>query len=194
MKKSTLILSLLLLLICKVSSAQNDSHNSNISFNMGLSNTSKLLLNIIGEQPAGVSVIGNDNPYLGLTYDVALGDVVSIGGTFNYNKSSITLNKGLANQVVTDGKAVGLGSRLIFHLMGENATKFDPYLGAGFTLLIWDFDLTPEPNNYIDEAELSGVYPLTLGMRYYFVEEFGVGAEYNTGKMNTLNLSVNLRF
>ncbi len=194
MKKFTFLTALFIVLCFKYSTAQNVSKESNISLNMGISNASSIMLKIIGDQPAGVSVIGKDNPYLGFTYDVALGDIVSIGGTFNYNKSSLTLNKGLANQVVRDGKAFGIGTRMLFHLIGEKAVKYDPYLGAGFTLLIWDFDLTPEPTNYFDTPELSGAFPLTLGMRYYFVEEFGVGAEYNTGKMNTLNLSVNLRF
>lgn len=195
MKKAIACICILSLYCSSYTLAQNESNESNISLSIGTSNTSKLLLDNITLYGSPTTLVGKDRPGYSLIWDFALGNVVSIGGTFSYNKSVLEVNKGLANEEIWEGKAYGVGGRLLFHLLGEKGETYDPYLGAGLHMLAWGVERTPENTALtFDATKVNVLFPLTAGFRYYISNEFGVGVEYSTSAASKLNLGVQLRF
>ncbi len=134
--------------------------------------------------------------YIGysLHFDYAMGSVISFGGSFNFNKASLVLNENLANQTTYNGTGVAIGARMLFHLLGRKTKAIDPYLGTGFSLLIWSYE-SPEvilANN--NGNQLNAIVPFTFGCRYYINDHFGVGTEFSTNRTSRINLGLNFKF
>lgn len=197
---------LILLAIYTESKSQNIDKNVSLSLQIGLSRGGEMMAGNIYPDYGGLI----NNPYttknvpsILICADYALGDVISLGGTFSFNKSALDVELGNPNisgieAAEWDGKAFGIGSRMLFHFLGKKSEKFDFYGGLGLHLLVWSYEYSPETTKNIYTNGLATkadfLFPITLGCRYYINDNLGITAEAGTNGINLLNLGMNYRF
>jgi len=197
---------IILLALFTESKSQNIDKNISISLQMGLSKGAGLMENNIYPDYGGL--INNPHttknlPSILICADYALGDVISVGGTFSFNKSALDVEIGQPNisgiePANWDGKAFGIGSRMLFHFLGKKSEKVDFYGGLGLHLLVWSYEYSPETTKNIYTNGLASkadfLFPITLGCRYYINNNLGITAEAGTNGISLLNLGMNYRF
>lgn len=188
------------------SKAQNQKNNVSLSLQIGLSRGGEIMAGNIYPDYGGLI----NNPYttknlpsILICADYALGDVISLGGTFSFNKSALDVEIGQPNisgiePANWDGKAFGIGSRMLFHFLGKKSEKVDFYGGLGLHLLVWSYEYSPETTKNIYTNGLATkadfLFPITLGCRYYINNNLGITAEAGTNGISLLNLGMNYRF
>jgi hypothetical protein len=194
MKKHIQISTILLLLICKFSVAQNYNYPLNISLGIGTAKMASTMASNfeIGTSP-GFTIKEIEKPGYSMYLDYGMGDVISIGGSFNFNKAELILNENLANQTTYDGTCVAIGMRFLFHLKGKNTNKFDPYLSTGYSLMMWGYDSKDVVAAGALANKINSMIPFTFGCRYYINNHFGIGTELSTSRASRLSLGLNLR-
>lgn len=129
-----------------------------------------------------------------LHLDYALGDVLSMGGSFTHNQVDMILNEDLANETNYAGACTAMGARFLFHLRGRNTKAFDPYLGMGYSLMIWFYDSEDVIAGGALAQQINSMIPLTLGFRYYFHDFIGISTELSTSRASKANVGLNIRF
>jgi hypothetical protein len=194
MKKTSLLSLLFLLAFCKLGHAQNYYYPLNISLGIGTAKMSSTMSSNfeIGSSPS-FTVKKIEKPGYSMYLDYALGDVISIGGSFNFNKADLILNENLANQTTYNGTCVAMGMRFLFHLKGKNTNKFDPYLSTGYSLMMWGYDSKDVVAAGALATKINSMIPFTFGCRYYINDHFGIGTELSTSRASRLSLGLNVR-
>lgn len=194
MKLKLTTLLLLLLITAGNLKAQTEDEPFNISFALG---TAKMGGTMEGNFSLYNSSLANyrsiDKLGYSLHLDYAMGEVISIGASFHHNKVDLVLNEGLANETNYTGACTTLGARFLFHLRGRKTAAFDPYLGAGFGLMIWSYDSKDVVAAGALADKINPMIPFTLGFRYYITDGIGIGTEFSTARASRINLGINFR-
>lgn len=185
-----------LLIISSSVKAQTEDHPFNISFAIGTSSVGSTMAGNF--DVAFNSNIINYRTVDGIGYslhlDYALGEVISMGASFTNNRTKMYLNEGLANETLYTGGCTAMGARFLFHLRGRKTKNFDPYLGAGYSLMIWGYDSKDVVAAGMLADKINSMVPFTLGFRYYFDDIIGVSTELSSSRASRVNLGVNFRF
>ncbi len=190
-----------LLLLCIVLAqfnvfAQTEDEPFNISFAIGTASmTGTMAGNFeLYNNSSILNYRGVEKLAYSLHLDYAMGEVISLGASFNHNKLDMFLNEGLANETKYTGACTTLGARFLFHLRGRKTADFDPFLGIGYGLMVWSYDSKDVVAVGALATKINSMIPITLGFRYYISDGIGVSTELSTARASRINLGLNYRF
>ncbi|MFY8108607.1 MAG: outer membrane beta-barrel protein [Bacteroidia bacterium] len=200
MRKVVLILMLLVVFLGNVKSQNSDKNNA-IGLQIGLSRGGQMMVGNIYNFLSSNPYTADNPPSISMSWDYALGDRISVGGTFSYNKSSFEVGNSLTSGITPaswKGTAFGVGARPLYHFLGKTSKKFDFYGGIGLHLLVWSYDYSPDDSKNLTYSALATkanfMFPITLGLRYYVNNKIGISGEAGTNGISLLNLGLNYRF
>jgi opacity protein-like surface antigen len=193
--KLTYFLSSLLILSTTVK-AQTEDYPFNISFAIGTASMTNTMASNF-DIPFNTNIKnyrGDEKLGYSLHLDYAMGEVISLGASFTYNRLDLFLNEGLANETKYTGANTSMGARFLFHLRGKNTKAFDPYLGVGYSLMIWSYYSKDVVAVGALADKINSMVPFTLGFRYYFDDVIGISTELSSSRASRVNLGLNFRF
>lgn len=180
--------------------SQNLDKNNVISLQLGVSRGGELMVGNIYDYLIHNPYSTNNPPSILMSWDYALGDRISIGGTFSFNKSELEVENSLISGItpaIWKGTAYGVGARPLFHFI-KNSKRVDFYGGMGLHLLVWKYEYSPDISKNTTYNALASkanfMFPITLGLKYYVHKNIGITAEAGTNWISMLNLGVNYRF
>ncbi len=200
MKKAIFSFMLLVLILGELKSQNSDKNNA-IGLQIGLSRGGQMMVGNIYDFLSSNPYTANNPPSINMSWDYALGDRISVGGTFSFNKSSFEVGNSLTSGITPatwKGTAYGVGARPLYHFLGKTSKKFDFYGGIGLHLLVWSYEYSPESSKNLYYSGLSQkanfMFPITLGLRYYPSNKIGISGEVGTNGISLVNIGLSYRF
>lgn len=183
--------------------AQDEDHKITVNANAGFTlwNVIAKPLFDLAEDAAStttdVSVDGMVLPSFGANFDYGLTKVVVIGLGLSYQPISLSYKDNVSSMDVSINR-LNVGLRTSFHYANEG--PFDLYSGFRIGYKLTTTNVSGNSQDFgFDETTFDPIFPLSFqiiafGMRYYVVENIGLGLEFALGNPHFAAFGASFRF